>query len=394
MSGNRCLMLVVPSSTSFLAFFRELAEAWIATGGEVTVAAGPDLPGTTADWPAGVDRVVLPAFRGGSPTGLVRTAAALRRAVAARNPAIVHAHFSLAVVLAAAVRGVVERGQRAWLGTFHGMHLGQAASGGSRWLGAAEVWAARRMTAACVLNPEDALALGRHLPGARIRTVPGFGVGCDLSVCSPSRFPAAYRADTRRRLGIPDPAFVVAYVGRRTAFKGFAVATRGFLGAALPDARLMLVGSPDAAHRSGLTLAERARLEADPRIVDLGWQRDVPALLVAADVCLLPSTREGVPVSAMESLAVGTPVITVDSRGCRDVVRHGVDGIVLPLASERLVSGCLIELAADRHRLAALAAAAVMGRDRFDRGLFVAGEIEWYESFVGALRKNDGEMVA
>lgn len=393
MSGDRRLMLVVPSGTSFLTFFREVAEAWIATGGEVTVAAGPELPGTSENWPTGVDRIVLPAFRGGSPAGLTRTAAALRRAVAARSPAIVHAHFLLAVVLSAAVRAVVERGQRVWLGTFHGMHLGHTVEGFSRWLGTAEVWAARRMTAASVLNPEDALALGRHLPSGRIRTVPGFGVGCDLDACSPSRYPAAHRTDTRRRLGIPDEAFVVAYVGRRTAFKGFAVAIRGFLGAELPHARMMLVGSPDVAHRSGLTPAELARIQRDPRVVDLGWQRDVPALLAAADVCLLPSTREGVPVSAMESLAVGTPVITVDSRGCRDVVRHGVDGIVLPAASDTLISRCLIDMASDRPRLTALAAAAVAGRGRFDRGFFVTREVEWYESFVGAPRETSCEMV-
>lgn len=394
MSGERGLMLVVPSGTSFLTFFREVADAWTATGGVVTIAAGPELPGTGENWPAGVERVVLPAYRGASPSGLIRTAAALRHAVAERNPAIVHAHFSLAVVLAAAVRGGSGPRKRAWLGTFHGMHLGHMPRAVSHWAGLAEAWAARRMTAACVLNPEDAVALGRYVPADRIRTAPGFGVGCDLAACSQSRFSTEHRADTRRRLGIPEQAFVVAYVGRRTAFKGFAVAIRGFFGAELPHARLILVGSPDAAHRSGLAPPEQARLEIDQRIVDMGWQSDVPGLLAASDVCLLPSTREGVPVSAMESLAVGTPVITVDSRGCRDVVRHGVDGIVLHRPSERLLSSCLINLAADRPRLAALAAAAVAGRHRFDRGLFVAREIEWYDSFVGAPRENASERVA
>ena len=381
MMTGRGLMMVVPSASSFLTFLREVAEAWIQSGGTVDVAAGPELQGVINAWPDGVTRLPLPDFRTGSPSGTARAAWALRTAIRIRDPSIVHAHFSMAVVLAAAVKGMTNSRGRTWLGTFHGMHLRHPSDALSRALGAMEAWAARRLTAVSVLNAEDADALASHVSARRIRIVPGFGVGCDLSVCFPEGVPAGHRVLTRNRLGIPKDAFVVAYVGRRTSFKGFATAVRGFLQANLATSRLLLVGSPDVAHRSGLRPEELVELERDPRIIDLGWQQHVPALLAVADVCVLPSQREGVPVTLMEALAVGTPVITINSRGCRDVVRDGVDGIILPFATADSLSACLTNLKADPSRIAALSSAAIAGRSRFDRCRFVTRELDWYNSF-------------
>jgi glycosyltransferase involved in cell wall biosynthesis len=380
MSGRR-LMIVVPSASSFLAFFREVAAAWIDSGGTVDVAAGPELRGVIDDWPADVNRLALPDFRAGSPSGLARATFALRTAILDRKPAIVHAHFSMAVVLAAATKQITNGRGRTWLGTFHGMHLSHPSDARSRALGYAEAWAARRLSAVCVLNTEDAEALARHVSAHRIRTVPGFGVGCDLDACSSSVVPVDHRGLIRTRLGIPEDAFVVAYVGRRTSFKGFATAVRGFRQANLPASRLLLVGLPDVAHRSGLRPEEHVELERDTRVIDVGWQEDVPAVLAAADVCVLPSQREGVPVTLMEALAVGTPVITINSRGCRDVVRDGVDGIILPSSTADSLSTCLTRLKENPSELASLSSAAIAGRSRFDRRRFVTGELKWYDSF-------------
>jgi glycosyltransferase involved in cell wall biosynthesis len=125
--------------------------------------------------------------------------------------------------------------------------------------------------------------------------------------------------------------------------------------AGLEQASLLLVGAPDDAHASGLTAAERRSLAVDPRVVDAGWQWNVAPYLAVADICLLPSTREGLPVTAMEALAMGVPVVTVDSRGCRDVVRDGIDGFVLPAADADLIAEMLrgVKDEARRHYVAA-----------------------------------------
>jgi len=384
-SGRRAL-LVVPSGTSFHTFFRSVADAWLQSGGELAVAAGPDLPGHATEWPEAVERFNLPAFRGGNPWCLWAAGRRLAQVVTRWNPAVVHAHFATGVVAAAVARSIVGGPRRRWVGTFHGLHMSLAGERPivSRLTAAAEGWAARRMDTVCVLNREDVTALRAIMPAERVRMAAS-GVGCDLVAFDPARFSARSREELRLRLGIRLDSMVVAYVGRRTAFKGFDVAVRGFLRARLEQACLLLVGAPDDAHASGLTADEQATVAADPRVVDAGWQWDVSPYLAVADVCLLPSVREGLPVTGMEALSMGVPVVTVDSRGCRDVVRDGIDGVVLAAADAELIADALRSLAGDRDRLRGMSQAAVAGRSRFDRRRYVAEELELYSAQVNAL---------
>jgi len=106
--------------------------------------------------------------------------------------------------------------------------------------------------------------------------------------------------------------------------------------------------------------------------------------------------REGLPVTAMEALAMGVPVVTVDSRGCRDVVRDGIDGVVPGAADAKLVADALRILAADPVRLRGMSQAAVEGRSRFDRHRYVAAELELYSGECSALnaRLTPQEVVA
>jgi glycosyltransferase involved in cell wall biosynthesis len=387
------LLLVIPSATSFRTFLTEVAVEWRRRGGVMAVATGADLPGHgDSDWPEGVERMEMPGTRRGSPVSLIRAALALRRYVRQWRPDIVHAHFAASALVAAAARTITPEASCAWLATFHGMHLAVTSSLRSRIVASVERWSARRMTMVCVLNREDREALAGLLPSTRIHLHPGYGVGCDLDVFDSGRFSQGERRRLREQAGIPAGAFVAAYVGRQVAFKGYHVAVRGFLEAEAAglDGWLVLVGAADEAHESGLTAAERDAVARHPRIVRAGWQRDVAPYLAAADVAVLPSIREGMPVSAMESLALGTPVITVDARGCRDVVRDRVDGLVLPEPSPALVARALVACRADRVMLQGLSAAAIAGRGRFDRHRFAAAEADLYSGRIATITPLDG----
>ncbi|MCG0274831.1 MAG: glycosyltransferase family 4 protein [Thermosediminibacteraceae bacterium] len=63
----------------------------------------------------------------------------------------------------------------------------------------------------------------------------------------------------------------------------------------------------------------------------LGFRRDIPELLAASDICCLVSLHEGLPRCIMEAMAAGKPVIATDVRGNRDLVRDGVNGILVPV---------------------------------------------------------------
>lgn len=62
-----------------------------------------------------------------------------------------------------------------------------------------------------------------------------------------------------------------------------------------------------------------------------GWQDDMPSALAQADIFCLPSYREGVPNALLEAAACGLPIVTTDVPGCRDVVTHGVNGLLVPV---------------------------------------------------------------
>ena len=379
------VLLVVPSATSFRTFLTEAATEWRRRGGDIAVATGPELPGHQSALPSeGVEWLEMPSMRLGTFTGLARAAGSLRRHVQRWQPDVVHAHFAAAACVAAITRTAFRRNASEWMATFHGMHLTAGPALRSRAVSAVEVWAARRMSLVCVLNREDRDALGRRMPPERIHLHESCGVGCDLGAFDPSRFSPAERRATRERLGIPCDALVAAYVGRQVAFKGYPAAVRGFLESQRHglEAWLVLVGSADDAHSSGLTAAEQRAIAGHPRIVRLGWQQDVAPFLAAADVTILPSTREGMPVSAMESLAVGTPVITVDSRGCRDVVRDGIDGVVLAEPAPSLIARTLLEFRDDPLKLQRFHAGALAGRARFDRRLFAGEQADIYSRLL------------
>ncbi len=70
-------------------------------------------------------------------------------------------------------------------------------------------------------------------------------------------------------------------------------------------------------------------METKNRVILAVWQANVADWLSIADLCVFASERGGMPVCLMESLSMGVPVITANTRGCRDVVRDGVDGVVL-----------------------------------------------------------------
>lgn len=93
----------------------------------------------------------------------------------------------------------------------------------------------------------------------------------------------------------------------------------------------------------------------------LGW------LMAQSEVMVLPSRWEGLPVSIIESLAFGKPVVASEAGGNPELVEHGVTGLIVPVGDVDALAAALLELATDPARRAAMGNAA---RRRFDEGAF------------------------
>lgn len=376
------LLLVLPNIVSYRAFFGELGSRLSSEGVEVHVACSREaLWGEAPDTGNSCVRfhpLSLP--RGMNPLGHLKAARQLAALVSRLRPDVVHSHFSTTIFATALAR------RAAWpptLGTFHGVSFPLVDGIKGRLLRFAESWAARRLDTAWVLTEDDRRRLNQSAPKAVVRVQRSCGVGCDLEKFHPARIAPAEREALRAVLGIAPGDCVFAFVGRFVAFKGFDLTVRTFLEIAEtgPRLKLLLVGMSDPLHPSGLTAEEEQARRRCSQIIDAGFQKDVRPYLAVASAVVFPSRREGMPVCLMEALAMGVPVITRDSRGCREVVRHGIDGFVL--RDGAALGEAMRRMARDDALRARLAEAALAGRARFDRRIFIREQSEIYRSVPG-----------
>lgn len=96
-------------------------------------------------------------------------------------------------------------------------------------------------------------------------------------------------------------------------------------------ARILLVGDPDPANPASISAEELKACDGRWGIEWLGWRGDVAAILAQSDIACLPSYREGLPKSLIEAAAAGLPIVTTDTVGCREVVEHGRNGLLVPV---------------------------------------------------------------
>lgn len=158
--------------------------------------------------------------------------------------------------------------------------------------------------------------------------------------------PTRPRADMRRELGLADDAVVVAHVARLTAQKGhlaFLEQLPGIL-EAVPHLRLLIIGEGEDEPR---LRARVEQLKLDGAVTLLGNRHDVPDLLAAADLSILPSTKEGFSNVVLESMLHGAALVITDVGGAREQLTDGQDGYIVPAGEMALFARRVIELARD-----------------------------------------------
>jgi glycosyltransferase involved in cell wall biosynthesis len=189
----------------------------------------------------------------------------------------------------------------------------------------------------------QALIVNEGLPSRRVGVLYN---GIDVDAFAAAANTSGSRTDARQTLGVGPDDFVLLQVARLDYLKDHATALRTLAGVLpqLPNARLVLVGDGP----------ERPAIEATIRDLNLGdavrlaGQRgDVDRLLPAADLFLLSSTSEGIPLTVIEAMAAGLPVVATDVGGLREVVDDDRTGLLAPAKGDTALAEHVLRLAAD-----------------------------------------------
>jgi len=188
--------------------------------------------------------------------------------------------------------------------------------------------------AVLVQNADDRAVIERlGVDRGRIALIPGSGV--DVDAMQPSPEP-------------PDPV-TVAFVGRLVASKGIRtlLAAHELLARRGRDIRLLIAGLPDPANPTSIPSQEIEAWTRRPNVKHLGFVEDIGALWPRVHIAVLPSHREGLPLSLLEAAACGRALIATDVPGCREIARADLNAVLVPLENAEALADAIDRLALD-----------------------------------------------
>ena len=234
---------------------------------------------------------------------------------------IVHCHTPVGGVLGRlAARQARKKGTRVMY-TAHGFHFYKGAPL-KNWLFyyPAEKVCARFSDAIITINKEDFALAKQRFSKTRIFYLPGVGIdvekfsqenGCDI--------------DLRKTYQITQEEKIVFSVGELNENKNQKVIVKSLTAEGMDNVYYLIAGNGE--NREWLE-KYAAELGVNNRVHFLGYRRDIENLLKNADVFVFPSYREGLPVSLMEAMASGIPMVASRVRGNVDLIEDGVNGFL------------------------------------------------------------------
>jgi glycosyltransferase involved in cell wall biosynthesis len=304
----------------------------------------------------------------------------LARAIATRKPHIVHAHMDHAIVVARLLRAFVHI--PVLIGTIHSLKMYNVRGTG---------WRLREFVNRLTDSLSDVTsvvcgAAARHylssgaVSRGRLRVIPN---GIDTE---------AFRADLkarsawRERLGIHEE-FTWLMVGRFDPVKDHCMMLRAFARFCGVQRSALLLLAGDGPLESEMTELAMA-LGIGDRVRFLGRQSSIPALMNAADACVLSSRFEALPLVLLEAAATGLPAVATDIGGNSDVVLDGMTGYLSPVGDPEALAQAMLRLAS--LPAAARAAMGARAREHVVANFDFASVIETWENLYSELLERNG----
>jgi glycosyltransferase involved in cell wall biosynthesis len=373
--ARRCVVYVASTSTYFAKARLPLLRRMLADGWRV-IAVAPEDDFTPQVIESGVEWRSLPIAREiGRPIRHLRLVAALAELYRRVRPTLVH-HFTANPVIygsaAARIAGVP-----AVVNAFTGLGAVFASRHWDApilraWLRAAYRVTTRLGNSRTIFqnrDDHDAFVEAGVVPGRRAVVIRGSGV--DVDAFRPRAEPA----------GIP----TVLFCGRMLRSKGLddLIAAVRLLRAWQVACDVRLVGWLERHHRGAIPVEQLRQWEAEGLV---HWERhreDMPEVFAAAHIVCLPSYSEGVPRSLVEAAACGRPLVASDIGGCREIVVHEHNGLLVPARDPARLARALARLVRAPHERHAFGLA---GREiavsRFADQSVIAATLDVYRALL------------
>jgi glycosyltransferase involved in cell wall biosynthesis len=207
--------------------------------------------------------------------------------------------------------------------------------------------------------------------------IPGMGVDTSKFLLSEEERQKR-RKDIRSKLNIVDSEKVIIMVARLVKEKGVYEFLKAVKILYQRDSRIkaLIVGNGPERKK----MEEFVNSNSLKGVVHiLGEREDVPDLLCASDVFALPSYGEGLPIAPLEAMAIGLPVVLTDVKGCREEVKDGVNGFLVPPKDPLSLSEALWRILNDPLLAQKMGENGKMMSKEFDRGKIMQTLVEVYK---------------
>ncbi len=214
-----------------------------------------------------------------------------------------------------------------------------------------------------------------HNEGLRPERVGVIYNGINIATFANGGGPTAVRSQVRRELGIGDDDLILLQVARLDALKDHLTAIRALerVSKRWPDVKLLLAGEgPEQSAIAGEI--RRRNLESQVRF--LGSRSDVPRLLHSADIFLLTSVSEGIPLTVIEAMAAGLPVVATRVGGVPEIVEEGTTGWLAPAGDDAKLADAVLRLA---ESLPLRRQMGLAGRQRAES---MFSDVQWIASYA------------
>lgn len=169
--------------------------------------------------------------------------------------------------------------------------------------------------------------------------------GVDLDHYSPTPELRSEAKELRRRFDIPDNALVLIFIGRFVVDKGLheLLEALPIVRRAMPDTEIHLIMVGDI--EGGKEDIPLSTIAGKPHIhLSGGWTGDVRPWLLAADLLVCPSYREGFPNVVLEAGALYLPSVVTDINGSREIITHGENGLIVPPRTVEPLARAIIDI--------------------------------------------------